>query len=216
MAICGSGMAKRTRDTPGDHLLDCVRNPRRALERAALREIPLTETLLIALVGLLGLGWAMSGLLYAGNMAFERFIYGAGSGLAMLAPVALFLGAVNALQPPGDGEAATLKTSLAIVGTALVLPSIVTISAGVGAFALSAFTDAAWAATAPALLALGTWTVLLVGQAGMGHALRRRGSMVAGIGTALAALLVTALGAGLTVWILLNPPWAKEELWKFL
>ena len=39
---------------------------------------------------------------------------------------------------------------------------------------------------------------------------------MAGIGTSVAALLVTALATALTTFILMNPPWAKEELWKFL
>ena len=209
-------MAKRSPDAPGDHLLDCLRDPRRALERAARGAIPLKETSAIAVIGLVGLGWACAGLTFGEHAAFERFIYGAVSGLALMLPLALYVGALNALQPPSDGEAVSVKTSLGIVVTALVLPSVVTLTLGVGGFALSAFTEAAWAATVPGLTAPALWLVALVLQAGMGHALARRGSTLAGIATSVAALLVTALGVGLTVWILMNPPWAKEELWKFL
>lgn len=216
MAVCVLGMAKRTVDTPGDHLLDCLWQPRRALERAARNDIPLKETAFVAVIGQLGLGWALSGLVLGQFAAFERFVLGAALGLAIIAPLALYLGAVNALQPPGDGPAATLETSFAIFATALVGPSAVTLGVGVGGLALTSWVAAPWAAAAPALIALTTWTLGLVVQVGLGHALRRGGSSLAGIATAFAALLVTVLATALTTFILMNPPWAKEELWKFL
>lgn len=209
-------MAKKRTDNPGDHLLDCLRDPKRALERAARREIPLVETLSVAFLGMLGLGWSVSGVVFAEMMAFERFIFGSFVGVGVIAPLALYLGAVNALQPPGPRDAATLRRSLGIVATSLVLPAIVTLATGFGGLALTSFVSASWAAAAPALLGPVVWLLSLVLQTGIGHALCRRGSQVAGIGTSLAALLVTSVGTALTVWILLNPPWAKEELWQFL
>ena len=216
MAVCVLGMAKRTVDNPGDHLLDCLRQPRKALERAARRDIPLKETAFVAVIGLLGLGWALSGLVLGQFAAFERFVLGAGLGLATIAPLALYLGAMNALQPPGDGPPATLKTSFAIFVTSLVGPSVVTLSMGIGGLALTSWVEAPWAAATPALVALAAWTIGLVVNVGIGHALRRGGSSIAGIGTAVAALLVTALATALAVFILMNPPWATEETWKFL
>ncbi len=216
MAVCVLGMAKRKADNPGDHLLDCLRQPRQALERAARRDIPLKETAFVALIGQLGLGWALSGLVLGRFAAFERFVLGAGLGLAIIAPLALYLGAMNALQPPGDGPPATLKTSFAIFVTGLVGPSVVTLSMGVGGLALTSWVEAPWAAVAPALIALVAWTLGLVVHVGLGHALRRGGSWIAGVGTSVAALLVTALATALTTFILMNPPWASEEFWGFL
>lgn len=214
MAVCVLGMPIRTTDHPGDHFLDCFRQPRLALERAARHTIPLKETAAIAVIGMLGLGWSVSGLVFGHNAAFERFVFGALLGLAVVLPLALYLGVVNALQPPGDGPAATLKVSFAIFVTALVGPSAVTLTTGVCGLALTSWVDTAWAATLPALVAMAVWSVGLVLQVGMGHAMRRGGSAIAGIGTSLAALLVTGLTTALTVWILLNPPWATEQLWS--
>ena len=164
VAVCVLGMVKRRVDNPGDHLLDCLWQPRRALERAARKDIPLKETAFVAVIGQLGLGWALSGLVLGQFAAFERFVLGAALGLAIIAPLALYLGAMNALQPPGDGPPATLKTSFAIFVTGLVGPSVVTLSMGVGGLALTSWVQAPWAAAAPALIALSTWTVGLVVQ----------------------------------------------------
>ncbi len=214
MAVCVLPMPIKATDDPGDHLRDCFSQPRQALERAAGHPIPLKETGSVALIGLLGLGWSASGLVFGHNAAFERFVFGALLGLAVLMPLALYLVTVNALQPPGDGPAATLKTSLAIFATALVGPSAVTLTAGVCGLALTSWVEEDWAAVLPALVAGVTWSVGLVLQVGVGHALRRNGSSLAGIGTSVVALLVTGLATALTVWILLNPPWATEQMWS--
>jgi hypothetical protein len=208
-------MAKSSRSTPGDHLLDCLFAPRAALEAAAKQEIPLLETAAVAAAGMTGLGWALSGLLVDGN-AFERFVLGGLQGLALGVPLLLFVGAANALQPPGGGPATTAKQSAAVVATGLVAPGVVALVCGLGSLIGPMFVTGDLVALVPAVLAGITWLLGLVGMTGIGHALGRGTSAVMGVLSAAGALLITAFVVGLAVAIWMNPPWASEQPWGFL
>ncbi len=211
-------MAKKKRDAskPGDHLADCLFAPRTALRRAGRRTIPLLETAAVSAVGLLGLGWSVSGLLFAGETAFERAVLGGLVGLGTVLLLALFTAASNALQAGGSGPTVTFKQSAAIVATGLVAPSVVTLTCGVAALTLPLFVESELTAVVPAALGVGLWTVALIVMTGVGHATARNVSSLVGIASALGAALVVAFVAGLAGFVLQDPFWADDQPWGFL
>jgi|GEM_PF-2658407 len=214
-------MAKKRREArdtskPGDHLVDCLFAPKAALRRAGRRTIPFLETAAVAAVGLLGLGWSVSGLLFGGETAFERAVLGGLVGLGSVVLVALFTAAANALQAGGSGPAVTFKQSAAIVASGLVAPSVVTVATGVAALTVPLFVESDLTATLPALLGVGVWTAGLIGMTGVGHATARNVSGAIGVASALGAALVVAFVAGLAGFVLQDPFWADEQPWGFL
>ena len=209
-------MARPKTSTPGDHLLDCLRAPKAALYRAGRKTIPLLETSLVAGLGMVGVGWATSGLLFAQNNAFERFVLGGLQGAMLVVPLLLFIGATNALQPAGPGDAATIRQSTAITMTALIGPGVIALVCGFASLAGPMFLDHRMVATVPALFAVAVWLLGLVVMTGVGHGLARSASAVVGVASAVGAMLVTALAVGLAVAIYLNPPWATDQPWGFL
>jgi len=209
-------MAKVKKSTPGDHLLDCLRAPKRALTQAGKGRIPLMETVFVAVLGLVGVGWAGSGMLLADSGAFERFVLGGLQGLALVVPLCLFIGAANALQPSGPGSQVTMKQSLGIAATAVVGPGVFAMLCGVLSLVGPMFGQSEMVMMSLAMLPAAGWLVGLVGMTGVGHAMSRSSSPVVGVASAVGAMLVTALAAGLAVAIYLNPPWATDQPWGFL
>ncbi|MCO4772344.1 MAG: hypothetical protein KDA24_20090 [Deltaproteobacteria bacterium] len=211
-------MAKRKTSTPGDHLTDCLRAPMKALRRAAKQPIPMLETLAMGAIGLLGVGWAMSGVLLPEAGAFEAAVLGGMRGFALIVPLLVFVAATNALQAPGSsGGNASLKTSLAITATATVLPGLIAVILGAMALALPLFVDAAVVSVGLAAIAAVAWLMGVVMMTGVGHAMAGNSSKPIGVASAVGALLIVGFVSGLTWWILSDPPWARSESpWGFL
>ena len=212
----GPKMPKPKTSTPGDHLLDCLRAPMTALRRSARGEIPLLETSVVAGLGMVGVGWSTSGLVFAQNNAFERFVLGGLQGTMLVVPVLLFIGAANALQPAGPGHAATFRRSSSIVLTGLIGPAVLAVLCGVASLAGPLFLEHSIVALLPALIAITSWLLSLVVMTGLGHGLARSATPFVGVASAVGAFLVTALAVGLATAIYLNPPWATHQPWGFL
>ncbi len=174
------------------------------------------ETGAVAAVGMIGLGWAVSGLTVPDVTAFEAAVLGGLQGLALALPLLLFIGAANALQPPNERGGVSFRTSLAIAMTALIPPGVVTAACGFGALALPLFFPGDLVPVSMAIIAGITWIISLVGLTGSGHAIATNSSRPAGIGAAAGALLVTTFVVGLTAWVLKNPFWETEQTWGFL
>jgi hypothetical protein len=204
--------ADPAKDRPGEQLLDALQRPRRALLRAVFGEPPLGSLLLVLWLGVAGFCWIFAELLAApGEPAFVGFGRGIGWSLAGMAAPAVFVLAVNGLQPDGPGAPLSLPGTLRLVATAALRPAIAAFVAGVLALVAAGFTEAPAPSVALGMLA-GIGALLGLASVGRGLSLRRGAPAARGLASAMLALLLCAVVAGLVAVVAARPPWADDGL----
>lgn len=207
-------MSRLQRRQRGAHLGEAILNPRDALRRAVRGEAPWGSLLGMTITGLLSSSWVLE--VASAPHSQPSFVsFGNGVGWALLAALGLacFVGVVHALHPPGGGPAPTPQGSAMMVLTAGVGPSL--LSSGLGVLALTAHAFSPSQAFPYALVALwavgAAWGLILVG---LGMAEARGASTVAGLLSALGAVVAMLVVSGMLVLIYLYPPWG--DAWRGL
>ena len=196
-------------EEPGEHLSQSLWAPRTAMLRAGYGQVPVWTLALVIWLGCLGAAWVGVELSVGGDpdvVAFARFGYGIAWSLAGLAGLLTFAGSLHALQPAGPGRPATIVQTLQVVATAFAGPGIAGFCAGLMGFLAANLwqTEIGLLACAALCLLAAGWGTLL---AGWGLAIRRGGSPLVGVASAVGAVIAVVVVAGLVTWILLNPPW---------
>ena len=195
-------------DEAGSHLVDGLLKPRTALVRAGFGAIPWNALGAAGVAACVGASWTVGAVLEPDALGAERFGRGFVAAWEPLAVGTVFAAILFTLQAPGPAAPAPWSRTVGLAVTGGIPAYAAAVSAGLLSLALPMFVSSTLAAHLAAGVLLGG-VVVSAGVAGYGVSLFRGGTRAAGIGSGLAALLVTFLVTAVGVWLRLNPPWGS-------